>query len=157
VGAGQFTVRYREYSLGLGVNNAQGGVEPHNMYLEVAAETGYLGLLSWGAIVGVAFWRLRCGRLLLRQAGKRRESDLVEDLALALAGYLLSGMFVHNAYPRLFWLLIGAALAVPVVVRSVMSGNHDAEGEGLPRPLQEVEPVARGAATATRPLAADRP
>jgi putative inorganic carbon (HCO3(-)) transporter len=121
VGPGQFPIRYREYSLGLGVPNSERGVEPHNMYLEVAAETGYLGLLAWGALACTALWRLVRARRRLRAAGERFEADLVEDLGLALGGYLLSGLFVHNAYPRLYWLLIGAALAVPVVVRSVLA------------------------------------
>ncbi len=132
VGAGQFPERYREYSLGLGVDNAQGGVAPHNMYVEVAAETGYAGVLSWGALLGVSLWRLGRGREALRRAGRLHHADLVEDLGLALAGYLLGGLFVHNAYPRLYWLLIGAALAMPAVVRSVLSaaGAADAGAGG---------------------------
>jgi O-antigen ligase len=141
VGAGQFATRYREYSLGLGIDNTEGGVQPHNMYLEVAAETGYLGLLTWGAILGVALYRLHQGRRVLRRAARWYEADLMEDLSLGLVAYLLSGLFVHNAYPRLYWLLIGAALAAPAVVRSVLAARDDTRTPSDAADAQRTAPV----------------
>ncbi len=141
VGAGQFATRYREYSLGLGIDNIEGGVEPHNMYLEVAAETGYLGLLTWGAILGVALYRLHQGRRVLRRAARWHEADLMEDLSLGLVAYLLSGLFVHNAYPRLYWLLIGAALAAPAVVRSVLAARDDTRAPSDAADARRTAPV----------------
>ncbi len=135
VGAGQFAARYREYSLGLGIDTTEGGVQPHNMYLEVAAETGYVGLLTWGAVLGVTLQRLYRGRMALRRRGRLHEAGLLEDLALGLVAYLLGGLFVHNAYPRLYWLLIGTALATPAVVQSVLAAR---DGAGPPTDVGQV-------------------
>jgi hypothetical protein len=41
-------------------------------------------------------------------------------------------MFVHNAYPRFFWLLIGIALAVPYVVTDVLRRADALAGEARP-------------------------
>jgi len=135
VGAGQFTQHYRDYATGLGVDTVNGALEPHNLYLEVAAETGYLGVLTWGAVLGTALLRLLRARALLRRTGRRQDADLVEDVALSLLAYLLGGFFVHNAYPRLYWLLIGVALAAPAVARAV-AGTTSLRSSAPARPPQ---------------------
>jgi O-antigen ligase len=132
VGLGQFQTAYPDYSRGQGVNTVVNGVEPHNLFLEVAAETGYLGVVGFAALVGTALFRLWRGRRELRAAGHRRPADLVEDVLLGLLAYLMSGMFVHNAYPRFFWLLIGIALAVPYVVTDVLRRADALAGEARP-------------------------
>lgn len=133
VGVGQFQPYYRDYAVGLGIDTVKGGLPPHNMYLEVASETGYLGIVTWGALVGTALRRTGRGIRRLRAASRAREAKLLQDLRLGLYGYLLSGLFVHNAYPRLFWLLIGMAMAVPVVVSGLLAGQTGTDAETLER------------------------
>ena len=46
-------------------------------------------------------------------AGMEEYANLATGFAIAFAGYLLAALFVHAAYPRYFYLLIGIAFALP--------------------------------------------
>jgi len=82
----------------------------HNLYFELAAETGILGLvtfLSLVALVQIRLWR-----------SWRRFRESREDLAglalgffVAIWGYLVSAVFLHLSYQRYYWLLLGLAAA----------------------------------------------
>ena len=82
----------------------------HNLYFELAAETGILGLvtfLSLVAVVQIRLWR-----------SWRRFRESREDLAglalgffVAIWGYLVSAVFLHLSYQRYYWLLLGLAAA----------------------------------------------
>ncbi len=80
----------------------------HNLYLEMAAETGIIGLTCFMAIIVqlvIRLWRKR-----KQLAGKDSEaSDLATAFFLSIIAYLVSGIFLHLAYPRYFWLLIALA------------------------------------------------
>jgi putative inorganic carbon (hco3(-)) transporter len=83
----------------------------HNLVFEVAAEGGAVGLLLFLAIPGLLIrnlWRIR------RQA-KAARLPRVEHLAvgflLAILSYLGTGMFLHLAYQRYYWLLVGLSAA----------------------------------------------
>lgn len=82
----------------------------HNLFAEVAAETGLLGLLVF---VSMPF-------VLLRALWSRRRELLEErpDLAflatafgLGILGYLGTGVFLHLAFERYYWLLLALAAA----------------------------------------------
>jgi dolichyl-phosphate-mannose--protein O-mannosyl transferase len=42
-------------------------------------------------------------------------ANLATGFLIAFIGYLLSAVFVHAAYPRYFFLLIGIAYALPTI------------------------------------------
>lgn len=82
----------------------------HNLYLEVAAETGTLGLVIFMAIP----------LLLLRDLqGLRRElaswrpdlARLAAGFMLALLAYLGTGVFLHVAFERYYWFLVALTAA----------------------------------------------
>ena len=81
----------------------------HNLYLEVAADLGVVGLVSFlGATVGtvVALDRRR------RRCRERPDlAHLAAGYEAALVGYLTSGLFLHLAFQRYFWLLLALAAA----------------------------------------------
>jgi O-antigen ligase len=86
---------------------------PHNLYLQVLAETGAVGL--------VAFLPAVFGPLLALERTRRaaRSSTLVtpewHELAfgteVALGCYLLSSIMLHGSYPRYLWMLLALAVA----------------------------------------------
>ncbi|HET9251879.1 MAG TPA: O-antigen ligase family protein [Candidatus Eisenbacteria bacterium] len=96
----------------------------HNLYFELAAETGILGITTFLALVGwiqVKLWR-----------AWRRLRDERPDLAglalgffVAIWGYLVSAVFLHLSYQRYYWLLLGlAAAALHVVTNETMRGRR---------------------------------
>lgn len=88
----------------------------HNLIVEIAADTGVLGLAFFLAIPGLLLrdlWRIR-GRAPPERSEIRR---LALGFILALLAYLGTGMFLHLAYHRYYWLLIGLSAAVVWILR----------------------------------------
>jgi putative inorganic carbon (hco3(-)) transporter len=114
VGVGQVQEYLPEYSNYIGHSRLQRKMGAHNMYLETLAETGILGFAAFMAIVATVVRRL----WRVRQYWKVRQPEYVHtatSLLLALAVFLVTGLFLHLAYARYFWLLLaiaGAACAV---------------------------------------------
>ncbi|MBI5828030.1 MAG: hypothetical protein HZB20_00465, partial [Chloroflexi bacterium] len=91
--------------------------EAHNLYLEVAAETGLLGLSMFGILLWVMFTGILRARNLLVAAKLTRYLDMISAYTFSLVGYLTASLFIHAAYPRYLWLLVGIALAIPRVAQ----------------------------------------
>jgi putative inorganic carbon (hco3(-)) transporter len=111
VGPGQFFERYSaSYGNALDLRFLDTRRRAHNLYLEIAADTGALGLVVFLAIVGVTMaqlWRLAA-------LWRRRRPELValaHAFLLALVAYLATGMFLQLAYQRYFWFLLALANA----------------------------------------------
>jgi putative inorganic carbon (HCO3(-)) transporter len=109
VGPGLYAKYYATPAVNqLGLIQQEKNFPSHNLYLEMAAETGAVGLICFMAIIGqlaIRLWRER-----KELAGKDSEaSDLATAFFLSIIAYLVSGIFEHLAYPRYFWLLIALA------------------------------------------------
>jgi hypothetical protein len=115
VGYGNYLARYSGYVRDTGVEQRNKDREAHNLYLEVAAETGVIGLGAFALLIGGAFLSLRAARNRFRAAGLPGEAGLAYALMVALAGYLITSVFLHMDYARLIWLLLGVAFALPAV------------------------------------------
>jgi putative inorganic carbon (HCO3(-)) transporter len=110
VGANNFAETYFPYALRLNVPGAAN--KPHNTYLSIAAETGLVGLLSFGAAMAtllIAVWKKRTAA---RAAGDRVMEGLAASVFVALSTYLVGVSFLPIAYPRYLWVIAGVALAI---------------------------------------------
>lgn len=93
------------------------GRRAHNLYLEIAADTGVVGLSAFLAIVGSTMVEL----LRLRTVFRRRRPDLANlatSFFVALVAYLACGLFLHLSYQRYYWLLVALSASVVWVLRS---------------------------------------
>jgi putative inorganic carbon (HCO3(-)) transporter len=113
VGPGQFAPYYVErYSRDPEIKFRQivGARRAHTLYFEVAAETGLLGLVLF---MGIAVHLLR--RLWWTRSAWLARDPALADLAtafwLSVMAYLCTGVFLHLAYQRYYWLLIALATA----------------------------------------------
>jgi O-antigen ligase len=122
VGVGNYSGYYQEYARSLGIEVKRVDREPHNLFLEVAAETGLPGLAAFGAMLGGAFWALGTARRRWRAAALEADADLAYALGAALVGWLATSVFLHLDFARPFWVLLGLAFALP----------HLAEGDAAP-------------------------
>ncbi len=111
VGLNNYPVHYRRYAQHIGLDLRHEDRSAHNLYLQIAAETGLLGLSMFGLLLGVMFHGLRQTYLKLTQMGKTNDAEMVMSFLIAVVGYLMAAVFLHSAYPRYFWLLFGIALA----------------------------------------------
>jgi hypothetical protein len=90
----------------------------HDLYLEVAAESGTLGLLVFMLIPLLLMRDL--DRLRRDLAGRRPElSRMAAGFFLVLIAYLGTGIFLHLAFERYYWLMVAlTASAVSVLQRA---------------------------------------
>ncbi len=111
VGPGQYTPFYSlDYMSLPGIAFKDIDVErrAHTLYMELAAETGLLGLGVFLLLVGAVLlrlWRLRQRKL----ATNPEEAHFVTGIGLAIVAYLGTGVFLSLAFQRYFWLLIALA------------------------------------------------
>lgn len=107
VGPGQFKYYSQEYGERIGIRALDPERQAHCLPLDVAAENGLLGLTG---LLGL-FITLGVG--LYRQS--EQESGDLSGLKMAvfymLLVYGITGLFLHFAYIRYFWLMVGIAEA----------------------------------------------
>jgi hypothetical protein len=87
----------------------------HNLYLEVAAELGTVGLALFMAIPLLLLMDLE----RLRRGLQQRRPDLARLAAafvLALLSYLGTGVFLHMAFERYYWLMVALAASTVAVL-----------------------------------------
>lgn len=116
VGFGNFGSNYPPYANRVGMtalDYVPAGVRqfPHNLYLEIAVETGLLGLLAFLGAMAVTLVTLHRSRQELLARGQPAHAALVTAIALGLAGYLISSVFLHSGWHRYLWLFLGFAVA----------------------------------------------
>jgi O-antigen ligase len=90
---------------------------PHGLWVEIAAESGLVGLIAFGSILVIAFaaiWRAR-HRLLAR--GDVPHAAIATGLAIALAGYLGASLFLHETHLRYVGLYLGLIVGVTRLTR----------------------------------------
>ena len=114
VGAGNFGTHYLRYANDVGWTGrdyvATGLRQyPHNQYLEIAVETGIVGLLVFLATMLFAFFALHRSREILLGRGEEGNAALVTAIAIAISGYLVASVFLHTGYHRYLWLFLGFA------------------------------------------------
>jgi O-antigen ligase len=117
VGAGNYTSHFDEYAEEVGSLSREYeelGEQhyPHNLYLEIAAETGLLGLAAFGAAVVACFAALRSARRAALASGRREGAALARGFEIAVAGYLASSLFLHGHHVRYLWMVFGFAAAL---------------------------------------------
>lgn len=115
VGLDNYPVHYLDYSSELGLDWRRTGRSPHSLYLEIASETGVLGLLAFLTLIGGIYHSLAYAYRMFRLAGHEERAGLVVALAIGFTGYFTASLFLHAAYPRFFWTLVAIAFATPVV------------------------------------------
>jgi len=107
VGHRQYPELYRDYARYTG-NDPRVLREPHNLVLEIAAEQGVVGVLSWiVAGLAVAFSVVRA-RLWTSMLGK--------SVLMAVFAYFFVTLFQHGSQNRLLFMLVGLMLAMSAAI-----------------------------------------
>jgi O-antigen ligase len=120
VGPGMFRYYYQDYAEYVGLRVLMADRQAHELYLGVAAEDGALGLICFLLILFVSLRGL--ARARKRWLEERPElANLATGFLVAIISYLTTGLFLHFAYIRFFWLIMALASA------AVMIAEHEAE------------------------------
>ncbi len=108
VGPGMYKYYYQPYAQRVGIRVLPGTREAHSLYLGVAAENGLLGLFALGVVLLMTMWPLDRARRLWADRDPDRAA-LAAGFLFAVVAYLTSGIFLHFAYIRYFWLVMALA------------------------------------------------
>jgi len=123
VGLNNYTVHYLSYAKGLGLAPTATERAAHSLYIEVAAETGLLGLSVFLVLLGTMAKNIINSWKKLR--GTRDDlARMVAAIGAGIFGYLTASIFIHSAYPRYFWLLVGIAFSIPNIVKNELKEDH---------------------------------
>jgi hypothetical protein len=109
VGPGQYTAFHAVKYQSLPEISFREIAEPrraHNLYLEMAAETGTVGLVVFLAIPFLLLLDLRGLRLSLYWRDRPDLARLATGFTLVLLAYLGTGIFLHLAYERYYWIMV---------------------------------------------------
>jgi len=159
VGVGNYGVLYRAYGGAelLGNEGGEAHNVAHNMYLEVGAEMGVLGLLAFLALLGVALW-MAIQLVASERAASARGPDrgsvvaassddvlarlLAAGVSTALVTLCVAGLFLTEQYFAPLWIVIGLISGLRRIRKSEGRGlaAHDVGTEADPH---TVIPVSR--------------
>jgi O-antigen ligase len=162
VGAGNFELVEPDYARRLGFPTSK-ALAPHNVYLQMAAEAGVVGLAAWILFLGsgwfVAGRALILSRHLHRGPPPSPASLLAVAALAALAGWALASLFLDLAHGRVLMLVIGLAAALDVEARSAARAlrARDHRAGRVTEGVEGGEPIAPPARPARPLLPGTRP
>jgi O-antigen ligase len=124
VGPGMFKYYSAEYGNEVNPGVLEGTREAHNLFLGVAADHGFFGLVSFLGIVGISLYDLLRRRKALARSHPQM-LNLVNAFVLVIVAYLATGMFLHLSYARYFWLMMALAGAAGAVARKMTEAKQN--------------------------------
>jgi O-antigen ligase len=128
VGIDNYLENYVEYSSRLGISASGEPTSTHNLYLEIAAETGLAGLGTFGAILLSLFVGIRRSLKVFKRLNRPELFSSSLGIGLALIGFFISALFIHASYPRFLWMMVGIGFSIPIVASQVLE-EHEIEEE----------------------------
>jgi O-antigen ligase len=124
VGFNNYMVNYQKYAKSIGLAPNASERAAHDLYLEVVAETGLIGLTTFLLLIGVVARDIINTWKKLRTAKRDELAAMVAAIGVSFLGYLFAAIFIHSAFPRYFWLLIGICMALPQVVKNTLQSEQ---------------------------------
>lgn len=111
VGPGNFENKVLDYDRFVGEPFRVQDIGAHNIYAEVAAETGLVGVLLLTLLLVWSWISTECRRREFRRRSDFSSAVLWECLGIALAVFAMSGLFVHAQYRKEWWLVVAITAA----------------------------------------------
>jgi putative inorganic carbon (hco3(-)) transporter len=143
VGPGVFRYYYQDYAEIVGLRVQAADRQAHNLYLGMAAENGSLGIGCFLALVVTTMRGLAKTRRQLMQS-QPELSFIATGFLLAIAAYLLTGIFLHFAYIRYFWLMLALADAVTYITMNQAPATTSSEPASQALAAAPAKAIAQG-------------
>lgn len=115
VGLNSYAYLFPYYSKGLGLALVATEREAHNLYLETLAETGIVGLALFLFLLFYCYRVMLKSRLELLGKNLNQTAGMSIGYLAGFTGYFFAAIFIHNGFPRYFFLFLGFALAIRMV------------------------------------------
>jgi len=131
VGLKNYAYLYPYYSKSIGLAPTASQRSAHNLYLETLAETGAVGFTVFMLIIVTTLRTIWAARKRFIEAGLYNYAYMTTGYFIGVVGYLMAAFFVHSAFPRYFYLLIGMGLALDAMAKATVEAyQHKREAEG---------------------------
>lgn len=116
VGVNNYKYHYLDYARRIGTDLR--GIErnPHILYLQILAEQGFLGILTFGFVIFMMFREFMSAIKAYYRSKDFQQAFMTEAIMISFFGWLIAAFFLHLSYPRYFWLLYGIAYAMNKLV-----------------------------------------
>jgi putative inorganic carbon (hco3(-)) transporter len=111
VGAGNYEPNYLDYARRIGIESRNEERQPHSLYFEILAETGLVGGVAFAVLITSLFIQIQQTRARLKSSNWIEYYFIVTALEIAIVSYLISSLFLHGAYLRFLWILVGITLS----------------------------------------------
>ncbi len=126
VGAGNYSEHYDQYSKQVGsiVSSYEHFGKPrlpHNLYLQIASETGLIGFVIFMSIISLTLWYYYSAYNKFKEGRDYHSASIVISLMFGFVGYLITSLFLHGDYIRYFWLLV----AIAVAAKHIATNNNE--------------------------------
>lgn len=110
----------------VGMRAIRGAELPHNIFVQVGADLGFLGLIPYFLLILFAFLSNRKTRSLLsgRSADDCWLFALSRGLDLALIGFIIAGQFVSVVYYPFLWMNLALTVCLLNVVKQKVSREN---------------------------------
>ncbi len=123
VGPGNYSRHYLSYSERIGLDPRLAPREAHSLYLGALGETGIVGACALFAVL----WLAVRGAWRARRSLRGRDALLAEGIFVSLVSFLVAGLFLHDAYPRYLWILVGFGFVAGQLARKAALSAAPAE------------------------------
>ncbi|HEY7728610.1 MAG TPA: putative O-glycosylation ligase, exosortase A system-associated [Candidatus Eisenbacteria bacterium] len=93
--------------------------DAHNIFFQVLAEHGFVGLGVFAALVGSTMLTLgRVQRRARRNPALQRLADYAQIIEASMVGYVVSGFFLSRSYFDLFYSLVAITILLSALLRA---------------------------------------
>lgn len=116
----------------LGIRTVDTNRRAHNLYLELAADQGLIGLAVFGGLVGTTMVGLLRARRRWRGIDHAKEM-LAGAYLFSMYAYLLTGAFLQLSYQRYFWALLALANGAIWSLRATSGDAVAAQRDDVPQ------------------------
>lgn len=86
----------------------------HNMYLQIGADTGLVGLLLFAAFILTLLRQLYIAEHKFRAAGDMQGAAMASALFVSLIGFVFCAVFLHALTQKIWWMVAAAAVVLPL-------------------------------------------
>ncbi|WKZ39217.1 MAG: O-antigen ligase family protein [Anaerolineales bacterium] len=125
VGAANYPTNYQKYTQIIGLEFRSYEREAHSLYLEILAETGLFGTLSFMGIVFFVFHMLARIKSQIRNTKYFYEwSNYISAAQVSFVAYLFAAIFLHGSYIRFFWIFIALSLALTQILYEMINNQN---------------------------------
>lgn len=126
IGAANYAINYQKYAQIVGIETRTEQREAHSLYVEIMAETGILGILTFLGFLFALFRGLSNIKLSLRRTRYFAEaSTYISAIQVSLISYLFASIFLHGAFLRYFWILSALAIALIQILYELINEHGD--------------------------------